>query len=177
MENGVVTVNREGTPQGGPLSPLLSNILLNELDKELEKRGHKFVRYADDSNIYVKSLKAGERVMKGITDFIEKKLKLKVNKEKSAVGKPIARVFLGMSFYFSKGQTRIYVPKKSKEKFERKLKKLTNRNWGVAMEYRIQKVNQLIQGWGNYFQIGDIKTYASKIDAHIRRRLFVLPCL
>jgi RNA-directed DNA polymerase len=171
MENGVVTVNREGTPQGGPLSPLLSNIILNELDKELEQRGHKFVRYADDSNIYVKSVKAGERVKKGITEFIEKKLKLKVNEEKSAVGKPRARIFLGMSFYKIFKKTRIYVPKKSKQRFEDKLKKLTNRNWGVSMEYRIHKVNQLIQGWGNYFKVGDIKKYSSTIDSHIRRRL------
>lgn len=171
MENGVVTVNREGTPQGGPLSPLLSNIILNELDKELEQRGHKFVRYADDSNIYVKSVKAGERVKKGITEFIEKKLKLKVNEEKSAVGKPRARIFLGMSFYKIFKRTRIYVPKKSKQRFEDKLKKLTNRNWGVSMEYRIHKVNELIQGWGNYFKVGDIKKYSSTIDSHIRRRL------
>jgi RNA-directed DNA polymerase len=171
MENGVVSVNKEGTPQGGPLSPLLSNIILNELDKELENRGHKFVRYADDCNIYVKSQKAGERVMGGVTDFIEKKLKLKVNKEKSAVGKPRARIFLGMSFYQWKRQTRVYVPKKSKKRFEDKLKKLTNRNWGVGMEYRILKLNQLIHGWGNYFKIADIKRYAYEIDAHIRRRL------
>ena len=171
MENGVVTVNREGTPQGGPLSPLLSNIILNELDKELEKRGHKFVRYADDSNIYVKSAKAGERVKKGITEFIEKNLKLKVNEEKSAVGKPSARIFLGVSFYKRFKKTRVYVPMKSKERFENKLKKLTNRNWGVSMEYRIHKVNQLIQGWGNYFKIGDIKKYSSTTDSHIRRRL------
>lgn len=171
LENGVVSVNKEGTPQGGPLSPLLSNIILNELDKELEKRGHKFVRYADDCNIYVKSQKAGERVKSGITDFIEKKLKLKVNEEKSAVGKPIARIFLGMSFYRSKGKVRVYVPKKSKQRFEVKLKKLTNRNWGVSMEYRIQKINQLIQGWGNYFKIADIKRYTYLLDAHIRRRL------
>lgn len=171
MENGIVSVNKEGTPQGGPLSPLLSNIILNELDKELEKRGHKFVRYADDCNIYVKSQKAGERVMKGISDFIEKKLKLKVNEEKSAVGKPRARVFLGMSFYRRKKNIRIYVPKKSKQRFEGKLKKLTNRNWGVSMEFRILKINQLIQGWGNYFKIADIKGYAYDIDAHIRRRL------
>lgn len=171
MENGVVTVNREGTPQGGPLSPLLSNIILNELDKELEKRGHRFVRYADDSNIYVKSHKAGERVKKSVTEFIEKKLKLKVNEEKSAVGKPKARIFLGMSFYQMRKQTRIYVPKKTKKRFEDKLKRITNRNWGVSMEYRILKVNQLIQGWGNYFKIGDIKKYAKLSDAHIRRRL------
>lgn len=171
MENGVVTVNREGTPQGGPLSPLLSNIILNELDKELEKRGHRFVRYADDSNIYVKSQKAGERVKKGITEFIEKKLKLKVNEEKSAVGKPKARVFLGVSFYKMRKKTRVYVPKKTKKRFEEKLKRLTNRNWGVSMEYRILKLNQLIQGWGNYFKVGDIKKYAKLLDAHIRRRL------
>lgn len=171
MENGVVSVNKEGTPQGGPLSPLLSNIILNELDKELESRGHKFVRYADDCNIYVKSLKAGERVKEGLTDFIEKKLKLKVNEEKSAVGKPRARVFLGMSFYSKEKKIRIYVPKTSKRRFEEKLKKLTNRNWGVRMEYRILKINQLIQGWGNYFKIADIKKYAWQTDSHIRRRL------
>jgi group II intron reverse transcriptase/maturase len=171
MENGLVTVNREGTPQGGPLSPLLSNIMLNELDKELGKRGHRFVRYADDCNIYVKSLKAGERVKIGITDFIEKKLKLKVNEEKSAVGKPVARIFLGVSFYSSSKKTRVYVPKKSKKRFEEKLKKLTNRNWGIAMELRILKINQLIQGWGNYFKVADIKGFAAETDGHIRRRL------
>lgn len=171
MDNGVVLTNKEGTPQGGPLSPLLSNIILNELDKELEKRGHRFVRYADDCNIYVKSLKAGERVKNGITDFIEKKLKLKVNEEKSAVGKPIARIFLGVSFYQMRKKTRVYVPKKTKQRFEEKLKKLTNRNWGVSMEYRITKINQVIQGWGNYFKIADIKKYAVEIDAHTRRRL------
>lgn len=171
MENGVVSVNKEGTPQGGPLSPLLSNIMLTELDKELEKRGHRFVRYADDCTIYVKSPRAGERVKQGITEFIEKKLKLKVNEEKSAVGKPIARTFLGVSFYRMRKQTRVYVPKESKTKFEAKVRRLTNRNWSVSMEYRIYKLNQLVQGWSNYFKIGDIKTYAMKMDAHIRRRL------
>ncbi|MGM0793380.1 MAG: group II intron reverse transcriptase/maturase, partial [Bacillota bacterium] len=164
MVNGVVITNREGTPQGGPLSPLLSNIILNELDKELEKRGHKFVRYADDCNIYVKSIKAGERVKQGVTEFLERKLKLKVNEEKSAVGKPSARTFLGVSFYRTK--TRVYVPKKSKQRLETKLLKLTNRNWGVSMTYRILKINQLIQGWGNYFKVGDIKSYAEDIDKH-----------
>lgn len=171
MENGVITINREGTPQGGPLSPLLSNIILNELDQELESRGHKFVRYADDCNIYVKSAKAGQRVLESVSSFIEKKLKLKVNEEKSAVGKPRARVFLGMSFYRIKGKTRIYVPKKTKKRFEQKLKKLTNRNWGISMDTRILKLNQLIQGWGNYYKLGDIKSYSLNIDAHVRRRL------
>lgn len=171
MEQGVVSVNREGTPQGGPLSPLLSNIMLTELDRELEKRGHKFVRYADDCNIYVKSPRAGERVKQGITEFIEKKLKLKVNEEKSAVGKPSARTFLGVSFYRMWKRTRVYVPRKSKKKFEDKIRRLTNRNWGVSMEYRIQKLNQLIQGWINYFRIADIKEYARYMDGHIRRRL------
>lgn len=171
LEEGLVKPNKEGTPQGGPLSPLLSNIVLNELDKELEKRGHKFVRYADDCNIFVKTLKAGVRVKEGITQFIERKLKLKVNQEKSAVGKPKARIFLGISFYQNRGKTRVSVPKERKKRFEEKLKKLTNRNWGVSMEYRILKINQLIQGWGNYFKIADIKKYANELDSHIRRRL------
>ena len=171
MANGVVVHSQEGTPQGGPLSPLLSNILLHELDKELEKRGHRFVRYADDCNIYVKSLKAGERVKVGMTTFIEKKLKLKVNEEKSAVGKPSARIFLGVSFYRNKRQTRIYVPKKSKQKFEDKIRRLTNRNRSMRMDERIKYLNYLIQGWGNYFKIGEVGKYAKKMDAHIRRRL------
>lgn len=171
MENGVIQKSQEGTPQGGPLSPLLSNIILNELDKELEKRGHRFVRYADDCNIYVKSQKAGERVKNGVSEFIEKKLKLKVNEDKSAVGKPNARIFLGVSIYKMWGKTRVYVPNQTKNRFETKLKKLTNRNWGVSMEYRIEKINQLLQGWGNYFKIGDIKKYALMIDKHTRRRL------
>ena len=119
----------------------------------------------------MKSTRAGERVKEGISEFIEKKLKLKVNEEKSAVGKPRARIFLGMSFYKYRKKIRIYVPKKNKKKLEGKLRKLTNRNWGVNMEYRIQKINQLIQGWGNYFKIGDLKKYAINLDAHIRRRL------
>ena len=129
------------------------------LDKELEKRGHRFVRYADDCNIYVKSLKAGERVKNGMTSFIEKKLKLKVNEEKSAVGKPNTRVFLGVSFYQSSQGTRVYVPAKSKKKFEQKLKKLTNKTRSIDMESRIKQINYLIQGWGNYFKVGDISHY------------------
>lgn len=171
MDNGLIKPNTEGTPQGGPLSPLLSNIMLHELDKELEKRGHKFVRYADDCNIFVKSRKAGERIKESITQFIERKLKLKVNQEKSAVGKPIARIFLGVSFYQRGRKTRVFVPKERKKRFEEKLKKWTNRNWGVSMEFRVKKINQLIQGWGNYFKIADIKQYAHKIDSHTRRRL------
>lgn len=171
LENGLVIPNEEGTPQGGPLSPLLSNIMLNELDKELEKRGLRFVRYADDCNIYVKSIRAGERVMKGVTEFIEKKLKLKVNMEKSAVGKPSARIFLGISFYTRRGEIRVFVPKERKRRFEAKLKKLTSRRWGVSMEHRILKINQTTQGWVNYFKIADIKSYVQITDGHIRRRL------
>ena len=171
MDKGVIIHLTEGTPQGGPLSPLLSNVVLHELDKELEKRNHRFVRYADDCNIYVKSQRAGERVKEGISSFIEKKLKLKVNEEKSAVGKPKARIFLGMSFYKSKDGIRVYVPKKSKARFETKLIKLTNRNWSIDMKTRIRKINYLIQGWGNYYKIADIRAYARKIDSHLRRRL------
>lgn len=171
MDKGVIIHLSEGTPQGGPLSPLLSNVVLHELDKELEKRNHRFVRYADDCNIYVKSQRAGERVKEGISLFIEKKLKLKVNEEKSAVGKPKARIFLGVSLFKRSSGTRVYVPKKSKDRFEGKLKRLTNRTWSMDMETRIQKINYLIQGWGNYYKIADIKSYARKIDSHLRRRL------
>lgn len=171
MDGGVIIHLTEGTPQGGPLSPLLSNVILHELDKELENRNHRFVRYADDCNIYVKSQRAGERVKEGISTFIEKKLKLKVNEEKSAVGKPKARIFLGVSFYKSKDGIRIYVPKKSKDRFEEKIIKLTKRNWSIDMETRIRKINYLIQGWGNYYKIADIRAYARKIDSHLRRRL------
>ena len=120
MLNGVKVKSEEGTPQGGPLSPLLANIMLDELDKELEKRGHKSCRYADDCNIYVKSRKAGERVMESITRYIEKVLKLKVNRNKSAVDRPSRRKFLGFSFYVKEGKARNFIPKKPIARFKDK---------------------------------------------------------
>ena len=171
MEGGVVTANKEGTPQGGPLSPLLSNIMLDDLDKELERRGHKFCRYADDCNIYVKSEKAGRRVLDSITSFIEKKLQLRVNRDKSAVDRPWRRKFLGFSFT-SRKQTTIRVHEKSRRGLCEKVKRLCRTGRGMNMEKFIQeRLNPLLRGWGNYFRHADTVTYASDLDRWIRRRL------
>ena len=172
MENGVVSPTKVGTPQGGNLSPLLSNIMLNELDKELEKRGLRFTRYADDCIIVVQSEKAANRVMESITKFIEKKLGLKVNVEKSKVARPNQIKYLGFGFYYTK--TGIIKPKphlKSIQKFKRKLKQLTKRSWSISLNERIIKLNQVIRGWINYFRIADMKTYMNSISEHLRRRI------
>ena len=172
MENGVVSPTRIGTPQGGNLSPLLSNIMLNELDKELEKRGLRFTRYADDCIIVVKSEKAANRVMESITKFIEKKLGLKVNVEKSKVARPNQIKYLGFGFYYTK--TGIIKPKphlKSIEKFKRKLKQLTKRSWSISLSNRIIKLNQVIRGWINYFRIADMKRNLTGITSHLNRRI------
>jgi len=171
MLNGVKVKNEEGTPQGGPLSPLLANIILDELDKELEKRGHKFCRYADDCNIYVRSRKAGERVMESITHYIEKVLKLKVNRNKSAVDKPSRRKFLGFSFYTREGKARNFIHKKPLARFKVQVKKITSRSNAMRMEMRKEKLNQLIRGWVNYFHIADMDGVAGKLDQWIRRRI------
>ena len=171
MINGVVIETEEGCPQGGPLSPLLSNIMLNELDKELEKRGHKFCRYADDCNIYVRSRKAAERTMQSVTKFLEGKLKLRVNREKSAVDRPWKRKFLGFSFYRGKEGVRIRVHKKSVERLKEKIRNITSRSNGMGMDVRLQKLKQLIKGWVNYFRIADMKSLARMLDEWTRRRL------
>lgn len=173
MENGLVEVNKEGTPQGGPLSPLLSNIMLTDLDRELERRGHAFCRFADDCNIYVRSEKAGTRVLQSITKFVEKKLKLKVNREKSAVGRPWQRKFLGFSFTSLK-KTTIRVHERSVENFKCKVKALCvlGRGWNLDRFIK-EKMNPLIRGWGNYFKHADTYAYAKNLDAWTRRRLRV----
>ena len=171
MLNGVKVKNAEGTPQGGPLSPLLANILLDELDKELERRGHRFCRYADDCNIYVGSEKAGGRVMAGITRYIEDVLKLKVNREKSAVDKPGKRKFLGLSFYTRKGKARNFVHPKSVERFREKVREITSRSNGRDMCWRREKLTRLINGWVDYFRIADMKENARELDGWIRRRI------
>ena len=172
MENGVVSPTEVGTPQGGNLSPLLSNIMLNELDKELEKRGLNFTRYADDTIIVVKSEKAANRVMESITKFIEKKLGLKVNVSKSKIARPNQIKYVGFGFYYTK--TGIIKPKphlKSIQKFKRKLKALTKRNWSISIEERIKRLNQVIRGWINYFKIADMKSLMTKISETLRHRL------
>jgi RNA-directed DNA polymerase len=170
MINGVVYEAEEGTPQGGPLSPLLSNILLDKLDKELERRGHKFVRYADDCNIYMKSKKAGERVMNSITRFIEQKLKLKVNREKSAVDRPWKRKFLGFSFTFNK-KPKVRIANESIKRLKGKIRELTSRSKPIPMEVRIEKLNQYLTGWCGYFALADTPSKFKEFDEWIRRRL------
>lgn len=163
-----------GTPQGGNLSPLLSNIMLNELDKELEKRGLRFVRYADDCIITVASSAAANRVMHTVTSWIERKLGLKVNATKTKVTKPSKLKYLGFGFVKMKGKWEARPHKESLENFKRKLKKLTGRSWSVSMDYRILKLNQVIRGWIKYFKIGKMKQNMSKIDEHLRTRMRIV---
>lgn len=170
MINGVFTKNVQGTPQGGPLSPLLSNIVLDELDKELEERGHKFVRYADDCNIYVKTRKAGMRVMKSVTSFIEETLKLKVNLNKSAVDRPWKRKFLGFSFTANLNP-KIRIAKESVKRMKTKIREITSRKKPYTMEYRIKKLNQYLIGWCGYFALADTPSVFKIFDSWIRRRL------
>lgn len=176
MIQGNFEATTVGTPQGGNLSPLLSNIMLNELDKELESRGLRFVRYADDCNIYVKSEKAANRVMKSITTFIEKKLGLIVNASKSKVGRPRDIKFLGFGYYFDNKAKRYEVRPHpiSIQKFKRKLKQLTKRSWSISLDKRLLKLKQLIQGWVNYFRIAKMKMVLGKIDNKTRNAIRVV---
>jgi RNA-directed DNA polymerase len=172
LQNGVKVKSEEGTPQGGPVSPLLANILLDELDQELERRGHRFCRYADDCNIFVRSRKAGERVMGSITSFLEQQLKLKVNRNKSAVDRPQKRKYLGFSFYVGKkGEIKNRIHPKSLERLKAKVREITSRSKALTMEERITRINQLLMGWANYFKIADFKKKAQELDEWIRRRI------
>ena len=171
MSNGVVKASDKGTPQGGPLSPLLSNIVLDDLDKELQRRGHVFCRYADDCNVYVRSKRAGQRVLESITEFVEKKLKLKVNRDKSAVARPHQRKFLGYSFTWHK-QPRIRVPKETVKRLRTHLKTIFRRGRGRNLQRFItEDLNPICRGWINYFRLAEVKTFAEDIDGWIRRRL------
>lgn len=171
MINGVKVKTDKGCPQGGPLSPLLSNIMLDELDKELEKRGHKFCRYADDCQLYVKSKRAAERVMENITEFIENKLKLKVNKTKSAIDRPWKRKFLGFSFYTKKDEVKIRVHPKSIKRLKEKIKVITSRSNAMGIGEKFFKLRQLITGWVAYFSIANMKNLLKRIDKWTRRRI------
>jgi group II intron reverse transcriptase/maturase len=171
MVNGVVMDTEEGTPQGGPLSPLLSNIMLDDLDRELEKRGHKFVRYADDCNIYVQTRRAGERVMESVKTFLEKKLKLKVNLKKSKVDRATRVKFLGFSFYKRKGEVLIRVAARSLERFREKLRRLTKRTRSGKLENIIQEINRYTMGWMGYYRQANTPSVFEGIDSWIRRRL------
>lgn len=171
MEAGLVSQRIEGTPQGSPLSPLLSNIILNELDKELSKRGLSFVRYADDCSIYVRSEKSAQRVLASITHYIEKDLKLKVNKAKSKVSRPTESTLLGFSFYKSKGEWEIRIAKKTIERIRDKSKTITKRNNGSNTKQKVLKIQALVQGWVNYFSIAKAKSVMQNLDALVRSRL------
>ena len=173
MINGVKVETLEGTPQGGNLSPLLSNIVLNELDKELESRGLRFVRYADDCMIFVKSIRAGQRVMESITNFIEKKLRLKVNKSKSKVALYNEVKYLGFGFYYSPQhkQIRMRVHEKSIQRIKTKIKELTKRSWSVKLDVRLLKLKQVIIGWINYYKLANMKLLLKELDVIIRTRI------
>jgi RNA-directed DNA polymerase len=175
MPDGVRVSTEEGVPQGGPLSPLLSNIVLDELDQELGRRGHRFVRYADDQNIYVKSERAGQRVMASIVGFIEKRLRLKVNEQKSAVAKPEERHFLGFRLRSNPmaEDVEVLLSKRTKERIDSKIRELTPRNWGRSLDANIRQLNAYLVGWIGFFGVctQGVEQTLGSLDAHIRRRL------
>ena len=170
MEDGLVSPVDEGTPQGGPLSPLLSNLVLDELDRELERRKHCFVRYADDCNIYVGSRRAGERVKRSITGFIERRLKLKVNEAKSAVARPVERKFLGFSFTGAREPKR-RIAVKALVRFKRTVRKLTGRTRGISIEQITKELTSYLRGWKSYFGFSETPSVFRNLDTWIRRRL------
>jgi RNA-directed DNA polymerase len=170
MEGGVASARVEGTPQGGPLSPLLSNILLTDLDRELESRGHCFCRYADDCNVYVGSRAAGERVMAAITEFLEKKLKLKVNADKSAVARPWQRKLLGYSMTWHQ-QPKLKIAEPSRQRFADKVRKALKAGRGRSLERVIEELNPLLRGWVAYFRLTEVKGVLEELDGWIRHKL------
>jgi len=170
MAGGVVSVPQQGTPQGGPLSPLLSNILLDELDKELERRGLSFCRYADDTNIYVGSKRSGERVLASITQFLEKKLKLKVNEQKTEVDRPWNRSFLGYTMTWHK-RPRLRVARASVKRLKNKVKILMRKGRGRSLSHTIESLKPLVRGWYNYFKLAEVKNLFEELDGWLRRKL------
>jgi len=170
MENGLVSPSVEGTPQGGPLSPLLSNLVLDELDRELERRGHRYVRYADDSNIYVRSEQAGRRVMESITRFITHNLKLKVNETKSAVARPQERKFLGFSFTAGPEVKRVIAPK-ALDRFQRRIREITRRAKGVSIQKTIEELASYMRGWRGYFGFCETPVVLEYLTRWVRLRL------
>ena len=169
MAHGLVSPTVEGTPQGGPLSPLLSNLVLDELDRELTRRNHRFVRYADDSNIYVKSERAGNRVMENSTRFISHRLKLSINRKKSAVARPWERTFLGFSF--TRGLKKIRIAQSPLSRFKERVRKLTRRTRGISIEQMVEQLTGYLNGWKGYFGHCETPSILNKLDSWIRRRL------
>lgn len=174
MEGGLVSQRIEGTPQGSPLSPLLSNIMLDELDKELNKRGHKFVRYADDCSIYVKSEKSAQRTMESIIKYIESELMLKVNWGKTKISRPQESQLLGFSFYHTKGGYEIRISEKSLRRIKAKCKSRTKSSDPASETSKLLKLNEIIRGWVNYFKIANAKSNMQKLDEMVRTRLRIM---
>jgi len=174
MADGVTMERHEGTPQGGPLSPLLANVLLDEVDRELEKRGHAFARYADDCNVYVRSRRAGERVMEALKALYAG-LRLKVNESKSAVARPWERTFLGYSFWVAKGrEVKRRVAPKALAKMKQRVRRITRRNGGHSMEQVLMEMRGYLKGWKEYFQLADTPKIFTELDGWVRRRLIAV---
>ena len=171
LENGLVSVPTEGAPQGGPLSPFLSNVVLDELDKELERRGHRFVRYGDDCTSYVKTQRAGERVMRSVSRFITRRLKLKVNETKSAVDSPRNRSFLGFTFTGGKAPHRRRIAPESIRQFRAQVRRLTRRNWSIRLADRVRRLSAYLLGWRGYYGYCETLSVLRDLDSWIRRRL------
>ena len=171
MIDGVCVAREEGTPQGGPLSPLLANIMLDDLDRELTARGHRFCRYADDCNVYVRSQRAGQRVMASVRSFLEGRLGLKINESKSAVDRPWKLKFLGFSFYRRKGVPHIRLAPQTIERLQAKVREITAKSNGMSMQWRIERLNAYLRGWLAYFALAATPSTYGKLDGWIRRRL------
>ena len=171
MVDGIRQPTEQGTPQGSPLSPLLSNVYLDDLDKELDRRGHRYVRYADDLVIYTRSKRAAERVMASTSELIEGRLKLKVNRRKSAVDRALRRPLLSFGFFRRDGEIKVRIDPEARKRAKEKLRRITARSWGVSMERRIDATNAFVRGWVGYFHIADTPSPLEELDQWLRRRL------
>lgn len=171
LRYGLVSAPTEGTPQGSPLSPFLSNVVLDELDEELERRGHRFVRYADDCNIYVRSRRAGERVRASVSRFVSQRLRLRVNREKSAVDVPQKRKFLSFTFTGGRTPNRRKIAPESIQRFRSRVRRLTRRNRGISLEQRVDELSRYLRGWIGYFGYCETSSVLRDLDSWIRRRL------
>jgi RNA-directed DNA polymerase len=171
MADGALQASEEGTPQGSPLSPLLANVMLDDLDWELDRRGHRFVRYADDIRIYVGSERAGQRVLQSIGGYVERRLKLKVNRGKSAVAWAVRQPFLGFCFYRRRGEVKVRLDPEARKRAKDRIRVLTSRTWGVSMKRRITEINRFTVGWTAYFQLADTRWPFIELDGWLKTRL------